>query len=200
MTKKPQENNDRKELFRMVMALVVTAVVSGFVLGFLSYITAEPIREARDQMNLEAIKEVIPSEFDNNPFEEKLTITAPDGNGEITLFPARKEGKITAIAILSHSDKGFSGKIEVMVGFLMDGTVNTYTVLSHRETPGLGTKITESKFRDQFVGLNPERDRFQVKQDGGDIDAITAATISSRAVVDAIARAYEAYNKFKTGN
>ena len=82
-----------------------------------------------------------------------------------------------------------------MVGILPDGEINNIVVLKANETPGLGDKIQKSKsnFSNQFNGKNPDHFALKVKQDGGDVDAITAATISSRAFCDAVARAYEIY-------
>ena len=80
-----------------------------------------------------------------------------------------------------------------MVGMWKDGTINKVEVTDQKETPGLGTKMAEPAFKNQFEGKNPAKFVLKVKKDGGDVDAITAATISSRAVCDAIARAYKAY-------
>ena len=89
--------------------------------------------------------------------------------------------------------------MELIAGFYINGAVKNFKVTDHKETPGLGTKVSEDAFRSQFDGFNPKRRIFKVRQDGGKIDAVTAATISSRAVVDAIQRAIDAYNHFKTG-
>jgi Na+-translocating ferredoxin:NAD+ oxidoreductase subunit G len=76
-----------------------------------------------------------------------------------------------------------------MAGFLPDGSIYKVTVLDHKETPGLGTKMTDLKFSRQFLGKNPDSFKLLVKKDGGQVDAITAATISSRAYCDALQRA-----------
>mgnify|MGYP000771863080 FL=1 len=86
-----------------------------------------------------------------------------------------------------------------IIGMLMDGTVTGYKVIEQKETPGLGTKIAESKFADQFIGLNSYHDQFKLKKDGGEIDAVTGATISSRAVIDAVEKAVSTYKKFNAG-
>ena len=86
-----------------------------------------------------------------------------------------------------------------MVGFMLDGSISGYKLIDHKETPGLGTKVADEAFAGQFKGLNPDKVDFRVKKDGGDIDAVTAATISSRAVIDAIQRAYDAYTTFSAG-
>ena len=115
------------------------------------------------------------------------------------MYPIRRNGKIIALAIKSYTNKGFGGKMEIMVGFTLDGNISGYKLIDHKETPGLGTKVSEKSFADQFKGLNPSKVNFKVNKDGGDIDAVTAATISSRAVIDAIQRAYDAYSNFSAG-
>lgn len=184
----------------MLIVLGSVAAFSALILGATYKLTETPIQKAKDRRELEAISEVISGEFNNNPFEEKHTISAPDNKGKLELYPARKDGNITGIAIKSFSNNGFGGKMEVMVGFYVDGTINKFKVIDHKETPGLGTKVNEPKFSDQFEGFNPGRHIFKVKQDGGEIDAVTAATISSRAVIDAIQKAFDAFNKLSTGN
>jgi len=82
-----------------------------------------------------------------------------------------------------------------MAGFMPDGTIAGISVLDHKETPGLGTKMTEPGFKGQFTGKNPGEFMLKVKKDGGQVDAITAATISSRAFCDAVQRAYNTLQK-----
>ena len=95
-------------------------------------------------------------------------------------------------AAVKASEGGFGGKIDMMVGFLADGTIKGTDVLSHSETPGLGANMT-GKFKDQFVDKNPNDFKLIVKKDGGDVDAITAATITSRAFSKAVDKAYQAF-------
>lgn len=89
--------------------------------------------------------------------------------------------------------------MEVIVSFLLDGTVGDFKVINHKETPGLGSKVNDLSFRKNVAGLSPNSDSFKVDKDGGEIDAITGATISSRALIDAIQKAYRGYLKFNTG-
>lgn len=187
-------------LTNMIIILVLVACLAALILGLVYDITKEPIQNAKDNRELEAIKEVIYTEFDNNPFDEKTIIATPNNRCRLELFPARKDGKITSVAIKSFTNRAFGGRMELIVGFFLDGTISGYKVIEHKETPGLGTKVMESKFHDQFQGINPGKQTFKVRQDGGNVDAVTAATISSRAVINAIQRAFDAYRKFSTGN
>jgi electron transport complex protein RnfG len=104
-------------------------------------------------------------------------------------------GELVGLAVRTYSSKGFSGKISLAAGFKPDGTIINIIVLEQKETPGLGTKMTEPRFKDQFMGKNPSEFSLKVKKDGGKVDAITAATISSRAFSDAVQKAHDAIMK-----
>lgn len=184
-----------RKLIQMITVMVGITAVCAALLAYVYSLTAGPIQQAKDNRELEAIREIIPTEFDNNPFAEKTSIA----NDTMELYPARREGTIVAVAIKSYTNKGFGGKIEMIVGFTLDGTVTGYKIIDHKETPGLGTKVMDEEFSAQFLDINPNRHNINVKQDGGEIDAVTSATISSRAVSDAIQRASDAYSKFSTG-
>ena len=181
-------------LRNMITAMVITAALAGAVLGISYKITKGPIEAAKDTRKMEAVKEVVFGEFDNNPFQDRIEI----GKTGIELYPARQGSKITSIAVKTYSNNGFSGRIELIVGFLLDGTINGYKIIDQKETPGLGTKVSENKFSEQFKGMNPGSSNFKVRQDGGEIDAVTSATISSRAVIDAIKRGYDNYTRFSS--
>ncbi len=195
-----KENKKSPGLLSMAAALVIISGLAASILGYVHQITLLPIQTAKDNAELEAISKVIGTDFDNNPFDERTTITTADGKDKLELYIARKDGIIKSFAIKTFSRKAFSGRIEVMAGFSIDGTVLGYEIISSQETPGLGSKVGEPKFKSQFKGMRPEQPEFKVRQDGGEIDAVTAATISSRAVVDAIQRAYDAYRKLSGGN
>ena len=191
----------KSSAFNMALVLVSVAVFSALIIGSVYQLTLKPIKQAKSNRELEAIREVVYGDFSNNPYEERHEISVSHGKGKVVLFPARDEnGKITSVAIKTYSKNGFGGRIEMMLGLLVDGTINKYKIIEQKETPGLGTKITESRFSDQFHGMNPGKQVFKVKQDGGDIDAVTAATISSRAVLKAIERAYDAFRTFNSGS
>ena len=102
---------------------------------------------------------------------------------------------MVGVAVKTYTDKAFSGEFSIMVGFLPDGSIYNTAVLDQKETPGLGAKMVDPSFKDQFKKMNPEKNKITVKKDGGDVDAITASTISSRAYCDAIARAYNEFKK-----
>ena len=180
----------------MVLTLLVVAVVAALALGSVYVVTKKPIALAQKRKQEAAIKAVLPA------FDKLKAIRVPDADGadSLLLNVATKNGDLVGVAVSTYTDKGFGGRIDAMIGFLPNGTIYNTSILSLKETPGLGTKLQKSKsdFPDQFKGKNPRTFHLKVKKDGGDVDAITAATISSRAFCDAVQRAYDTFEKQKS--
>jgi electron transport complex protein RnfG len=177
----------------MVLSLTLIALGSSAGLGFVYELTKEPIAISVLNKKLNAIREVVPV-FDNNPNEEMFMLATGEGDS-LEIYPAKKNGEIIGYAVNTYTNKGFSGYINLMAGFKPDGTIINISVLQQKETPGLGTKMAEPGFKDQFMEKNPADFKLKVSKDGGPVDAITAATISSRAFCDAIERAYNTLQK-----
>ena len=175
----------------MVVTLFLVAAVAAMALGGVYTVTKEPIAIAKQKKLEAAIKAVLP-EFDKITTKK---VESTGGGDSLTFYYAEKGGENIGVAIKTYTNKGFSGKIELMVGLFEDGSISNTAVLSHKETPGLGDKMDKKKsdFPDQFMGKSPADFNLVVKKDGGDVDAITAATITSRAFCDAVQRAYDTY-------
>ncbi|PLW95319.1 MAG: hypothetical protein C0591_11165 [Marinilabiliales bacterium] len=182
----------------MVITLFLVAAAAALALGGVYTVTKEPIAIAKQKKLEAAIKSVLP-EFDTI---KEAKFQDPEGKDSLTFYYAFKNGEEIGAAIKTYTMKGFSGKVELMVGLLEDGTINNTAVLAHKETPGLGDKmdVSKSDFPLQFKGKNPSDFKLKVIKDGGNVDAITAATISSRAFCDAVERAYVTFEKEKGGN
>lgn len=180
-------------LKNMIISLTLISLIASAGLGVVYELTKEPIAQAYLKNRIDAIKQVVP-EFDNNPYGEKFRI--PTGEGDsLDVYPAKMNDNIVGYAVSTYTKIGFSGDIFIMAGFNTNGSIYDIAVLEHSETPGLGTKINEPRFKDQFKGIHPAEVNIKVRNDGGQIDAITAATISSRAFSDAVQRAYNALEK-----
>ena len=183
-------------LINMLLALFVITAVSGGLLGLVYGFTKDAIAEVDLKKNQAAIQAVLPLEGEITYQADTLVYTE---NGVTATFPCNlaydAQGNFKGAAIKT-SEGGFGGKIEMMVGFLADGTIKGTSVLSHSETPGLGANMT-GPFKDQFVDKNPASFKLTVKKDGGDVDAITAATITSRAFSKAVNKAYNAFEANK---
>lgn len=171
----------------MLVSLLVITAVSGGVLGFVYALTKDTIAEVDRKKNAAAIALVLGT--DENTRLDTMTF-----DGMLYNVAYDEQGKFIGAAIKSSSN-GFSGPVQLMVGVMADGTINKISVLTQTETPGLGANMTNGKFIDQFNGKHPDTYRLTVKKDGGDVDAITAATISSRAFSLAVQNACDSFKK-----
>lgn len=186
----------KSSLLNMFLSLTVTCTLAGAVLAAVHNATGSRIADAKKAKLNDAIKSVLPP-FDNNPTDEARMVALSEGDS-LTVYPAGKNGQPVGAAVESNSRKGFSGEIKILVGLDTAGHLIDYKVLEHAETPGLGAKMDEwfrtEKNQQNVLGKNLFQATLKVKKDGGSIDAITAATISSRAFLDAINRACAAFS------
>ena len=176
----------------MVTTLMIVTAVAATVLGFVESFTREPIAQAKLAKLNNALSAVLP-EFQD---QKRSSVLMEGDKDSLILYTATNaNGDYVGTAIETYTDDGFSGRFKILVGFLPDGTINKTAVLEHKETPGLGDKMERKKgpWAEQFDGKHPEKNNLTVTKDGGEIDAITASTISSRAFCDATARAFRAF-------
>lgn len=162
----------------MTATLTVLAVAVAAILAGVKELTDKPIAEARERALTEALEAVLPA-FDNIDRS-----TTPDG---FTVYTATSGGRRTGVAVETFSGKGFGGTIRLLAGFDDAGTLRGYRVLEHAETPGLGANMgrwfmAEGTTHNVVGTTGP----LAVRADGGDIDAITGATITSRAFMEAV--------------
>ncbi len=181
----------------MVITLFIVTGVAALALGGVYNLTKEPIATAKRLKIERAIGEVLP-EFDNI---EEFKVLPEGGKDSITFYTATKNNEPVGTAVRTYTDIGFSGRFWIMVGFVDGDVISGTSVLEHKETPGLGDKmdIKKSDWSKQFKGKNLNDFKLKVRKDGGEVDAITAATISSRAFCDATKRAYNELKK-REGN
>lgn len=184
----------------MTLVLFGITLIASAGVGTVNMITAEPIALAEQAAKTTALTSVLPA-FDHTASE---TLTIDDM--PITVYTATSEGDVIGYAVESMSKQGFSGAISLMVGFTPSGGVINVNVLKQNETPGLGTKMAdegnpllESVKGQDLTQKKLVNGKLAVTKDGGDVDALTAATISSRAYVDAINRAWMAFRSVATG-
>jgi Na+-translocating ferredoxin:NAD+ oxidoreductase subunit G len=179
---------------KMILVLTVIALLCSSLLSVVNNLTREPILQAVQREKKEALRQVLP-DFDNDPFKCRVTIS---NNQETCVFHiARKNGEFAAAAFEASSDKGYGGTIKILAGVKNNNTLSGLAILQQNETPGLGAKITDEKFKGQFQNKNINQTKWKVKKDGGDIDAITGATISPTAVLDALSEGLKVYTANK---
>ena len=179
----------KSTLSNMTAVLFGITLIASAGVGVVNLITEEPIAEAKKAATIAALNNVLPT-FDDNRITELEIDALP-----IKVYTATAAGEVVGYAVETMTKNGFGGAIRMMVGFTPTGEVINVNVLEQGETPGLGTKMTDegNPLITSFKGKNPADMKRAVRKDGGDIDALTAATISSRAYVDAMNRAWTAY-------
>lgn len=182
----------------MVSTLVIVTSVAALALGGIYNLTKGPIEEAKLRKQQQAIEMVLPA-FDS--LETRMVKSAHEADSIQFNIAYNAAGELIGIAVNTFTNQGFSGNIKVMVGLLPDGTIHNTAVLEHRETPGLGDKMQQNKseWSLQYNGIHPASVDLRLTKDGGEIDGITAATITARAFSDAVQRAYDTYELNKGG-
>ena len=194
-------------LKNMTLVLVGVAVVVGFILAYVNHVTEGPIAEKAKATLAQGIKDVM--KVDGIQVTKEDTVKTNVDGKDLTYIvheTSDKSGKPVGAAVESTTT-GFGGDLKVLVGFDHDGKITGYTILESSETPGLGAKA-EKWFQSTadggkggkscVIGLSPKYGELKVSKDGGQVDAITASTITSRAFLKAINEAYAAYCKQNT--
>ena len=180
----------KSTFLNMTLTLLITTAVAGISLGFINDITKGPKAKAKLEQKINALRSVLP-EFNNNPVDQVVLIKTEMARDSVELYPAFMDSVYVGTAVVGSSEKGYSGLIKIMVGFNPDGSIKNIEVLEQKETPGLGTKMKEDRFIRQFRGKNPSEFTLKVKKDKGDVDALTGATITTRAFNEATQMAYD---------
>ena len=176
-------------LKNMVVVLFTITLISSAAVGGVYMITKEPIAQAKVAAVNNALQQVLPQ------YEATTSQTIEVNSLPIVAHTATVADKAVGYAVESISKNGFGGTVRLMVGFDTAGKIININVLEQKETPGLGTKMTDegNVLLASFKDKNASEINMTVKKDGGDVDALTAATISSRAYAEAVAVAYEAF-------
>ena len=189
-----------REILRMIVVLAAITGASGLLLAGVN----EGTKDQRKKQLLEYVKGPAVAEVlmgsENQPLDDVRELerkASEEGEGAVVdIFPAYKNGELWAVAF-EMVGKGYGGDIGVIVGIDVDsGKLLGIGVTTNKETPGLGARIKEKGFRNGFEGL-PVSGEARVKADGGTVDAVSGATISSRGVCEAVTRAFEFYRDNK---
>ncbi len=182
------------EIIRMIVVLSMICGLSGLTLATLRDATAERIVfQELTFVQGPAIEQVFPA-HDNDPVKDRRVFTLDDG-AEVTVFPALENGSLKAVAFETKAG-GYGGDLGVMVGFdLATDSLSGIGVTTMKETPGVGSRVTLPSFTGQFAGHGV--DNIALAKNDGDIDAVSGATISSTAAVEAVGKAAAIYQLLK---
>lgn len=207
-----------KQALTLSLSLGVVCALAASVLAFANKQTKDAQEAAELRVKNDALGMVLP-DFDNHPLEEATQVELKDGR-TVTFYPAIRDGERVAYAAEGGTEKGYGGALRILVGLEIDGTIRAVVVSSHSETPGLGTQATDrkrtvkltefvtgkaggdadalppSKYLDQYTGKNLARKNpFALSSAGGTIDAVSGATITSQAVLDAVNAVAQAFRR-----
>jgi electron transport complex protein RnfG len=180
-----------KEYGRLILVLSIVAFACGAILAVTYEMTREPIRSASEARLFQALRRVVP-EVSGTP--QPVDVASDDG-ASVRFFCFPESG---AVAFSVRTDQGYGGGIELLVGLDRDGRITGLDVLTHNETPGLGSQILNPSFRNPFVGRSLEGSDWRLTKEGGSVEGISGATISSRAVCDALRRAMTLYSVYRS--
>lgn len=207
-----------KSAVAMIIVLTAVAMISGLALAAMSHITKEPIAVSKRAALVESLEEILPP-YANEPDRDRQVCKVADGAVQcfegssteaaavapeqaLSVYPALdKAGKAVGAAFVTSSTQGYGGLVKLLVGVDQQQHVTGYTILEHKETPGLGDNAgkddpeSDRDFPDQFKGKGLDNFKFAVSKDGGQVDAITSATITSRAVTGALKTGLERFKK-----
>lgn len=183
-------------LKNMLLALTLIALVASLALALVNNVTKGPIEKVNKEKIAQAVAKVLPP-YDNYTVDTVMVETKKGEQPMVRYTAVDAEGNLVGKAMESWDDNGFGGRLSAMVGFDAEGNITGYEILGSSETPGLGAKADawfQEGGKGQVIGMNPTSNNITVKKDGGEVDAITGSTITSRAFCRVIATAYSAFS------
>ncbi|MBR3829337.1 MAG: RnfABCDGE type electron transport complex subunit G [Bacteroidales bacterium] len=182
-------------LKNMLLSLTIIALVASLALALVNNVTKGPIEKVNQEKIANAVAKVLPA-YDSYSVDT-VSVETPKGEAQMVRYTAvNAAGELVGKAVESFDDNGFGGRLSAMVGFDAEGNISGYEVLASAETPGLGAKADQwfqKGGKGDVIGKNPSTDNLTVKKDGGQVDAITGSTITSRAFCRLVATAYNAF-------
>lgn len=182
-------------LKNMLLSLTIIALVASLALALVNNVTKGPIEKVNQEKIANAVAKVLPA-YDSYSVDT-VSVETPKGEAQMVRYTAvNAAGELVGKAVESFDDNGFGGRLSAMVGFDAEGNISGYEILASAETPGLGAKADQwfqKGGKGDVIGKNPSTDNLTVKKDGGQVDAITGSTITSRAFCRLVATAYNAF-------
>lgn len=196
----------QKAITKNSLLLGIFALVVSTSLAITEISTHNLRRDSERQVKSQALEQIIPNEKRNNILLDDRIITNDSDllhlQNEGYIHIARKDNQITAFILPTRAPDGYGGAIELIVGIYLDGTLAGVRIIKHQETPGLGDKIDLKKtkwilsFNNKSLE-NTQAEKWAVKKDKGIFDQFTGATITPRAIVNAIYKSLKFYKKYK---
>ncbi len=186
-------------MIRLVIILTTISLIAAVALAKVYDITKVRIAEQERIKTMNGLKAVLPPFNNDIDKNAKEVVVGQDKKGrdiKIKFYTGKMDEKPVGVAFEMIAPDGYAGDIDILMGVSPGGKVSGIEIISHKETPGLGSKISQDKWKEKFKGRSLEEgSKFAVKKDGGVIDQFSGATISPRAVVGAVKKGLELYKK-----
>lgn len=192
-----------KQKLLSILPLIVTSLVCFIFIVIVHNVTKDKITINKERAALAIIDEVIPLEYNNDLFKDKVNIDVPSHinyTNNITAYRARYNNQPVAISLMPVISKGYNGNISLVIGIAYDGTLMGVRIIRHNETEGFGDKAHQDK-TDWILGFNnhtfeglPE-EKWAVKKDGGEFDQLSGATITSRGIIGIVYKVLKYYSE-----
>lgn len=192
-------DNLRGKLAYQGALLAAVTMVTGGTLALADHATKDAIEAAKERDMKQSLTQVLPGQYDNDLLKDTVVLPGPEG--DVTVYRARKAGKVEAV-VFQVQAIGYAGPVVSMMSVDRDGHILGVRVIQHKETPGLGDKVEPAKtnwihgFEGKFLG-DPPPEKFAVKKDGGVFDQFAGATITPRAVVKSVKGGLEFFAREK---
>lgn len=188
-------------IIRTAGSLALVAIIGTGLLAGVNQLTEDRIAQQERRMVLERLGQIVPGDHDPGLLEDRIVLRDEGyfpGGQQVTAWRARRDGQPLALVMRFDAINGYNGRIALLAGINHDGSLRGVRVVRHKETPGLGDAIELRKsdwirsFDDKRLG-DPPPARWAVKRDGGDFDQFSGATITPRAIVEAVKQALSYY-------
>jgi H+/Na+-translocating ferredoxin:NAD+ oxidoreductase subunit G len=194
--------NFNKEKILSILPLTITSIICFIAIVIVHNLTKDKIIINKEQAALAIINEIIPVEYDNDLFHDKITIDVPayiNNTNKITVYRARVNDEPVAISLTPIITKGYNGNISLVIGIAYNGDLMGVRIINHNETEGFGDQAHQdnSKWLLRFNGysLATPEEKWAIKKDGGEFDQLSGATITSRSIINIIYKTLEYYSQ-----
>lgn len=199
------ETKTTKDKLRTILPLMITSLVCVIAIIVVHQVTKDKIKDNKERAALAIINEVIPVDYDNDLFTDKIEIDVPvtiSNTGNVTVYRARQNNQPVAVSLIPIKTKGYNGNISLIIGIAYDGTLTSVRILKHNETEGFGDQAHQDKtnWLQGFDGTTIEtipKDKWAIKKDGGEFDQLSGATITSRSIINIIYKTLEYYSEHR---
>ena len=193
-----------KQRLKSIIPLTITSIICFIVITIVHHFTKEKIEFNKEQAALAVISEVLPVEYDNNLFQDKIELEVPsyiNNTNNLSIYRARLNNQPVAVSLMPIVTKGYNGNISLIIGISYEGELIGIKILKHNETEGFGNQAHQdnSNWLLNFYGQSLETSKkdWAIKKDNGEFDQLSGATITSRSIINILYKTLEYYSEHR---